>query len=339
MDTYWCYLRCQLTHCRMSAPTSTRSSASADDAGSDSHNPLLHGCRSVETYQQLGFIAQGTYGKVFEARNRLSGERVAIKRVKIGADADKDGFPITALRETNVLLSLRHPNILRVHEMVVGKGPDGERIYMVMEYFDTDLKALAEKRRKVGEHFTVSEVKCLTYQLLSGIAHLHRHWYLHRDIKTSNLLYNSHGRLALGDFGLARRYEDPIRPYTRLVVTLWYRCPELLLGAREYNTAVDTWSAGCVMGELLHGEAIFPGQGDVDQLSKIFAMLGAPSEDRWPGWSSLPGASIVRWKQGPRSRLAEAFPSTAFASGKPCLTPVGRELLAGLLHLDPNQRW
>ncbi len=302
------------------------------------HNPLLHGCRSVEAYEQIEFIAQGTYGIVFKARGNETGEIVAVKRVKMGHEEGKEGFPVTALRETNVLLSLNHPNIVRVKEMVMGSTPG--KVYMVMEHFETDLKSLMQNRLKQGDHFITAEVKCLMQQLLRGVAHLHEHWYIHRDIKSSNLLYGSGGRLAICDFGLARKYEYPLRPYTHVVVTLWYRGPELLLGCRQYGPALDMWSVGCMMGELLRGDALFQGKGEVDQLSKVFSVLGTPTELSWPGWRKLPHGGLCTWKLGTKSKLEEWFPATGgFSSGgRPVLSPKGLDLLSRLLTLNPERR-
>ncbi len=301
------------------------------------HNPLLHGCRSVEAYEQIEFIAQGTYGIVFKARGNETGDIVAVKRVKMGNE-DREGFPVTALRETNVLLSLNHPNIVRVKEMVMGSTPD--KVYMVMEHFETDLKSLMQNRLKQGDHFITAEVKCLMQQLLSGVAHLHEHWYIHRDIKSSNVLYGSGGRLAICDFGLARKYEYPLRPYTHVVVTLWYRGPELLLGCRVYGPALDMWSVGCMMGELLRGEPLFQGKGEVDQLSKVFSVLGTPTELSWPGWRKLPNGGVCTWKLGTKSKLEELFPATGgFSSGgRPVLSPKGFDLLGSMLTLNPEKR-
>lgn len=301
----------------------------------DNHNPLLMGCRSVECYDRVKYINEGAYGLVFQAKNKNTGQIVAIKQVKMTKDAEKDGFPITALRETNVLLALHHPNIVRVHEMVTGSSLD--KIYMVMEYFDADLKSVISAMKKRGEQFTTAEVKCLVQQLLLAVEYLHRHWYIHRDLKTSNLLYNAHGKLALCDFGLARRYEDPIRPYTPLVVTLWYRPPELLLGEKLYSTAVDMWSVGCIFGELVLGEPMFQGTKELEQLGKIFARLGSPTEERWPGYSELSGNKSMKWKAEPKNKLAELFPTTSF-SGGPSLSQTGLDLLSKLLQLDPSQR-
>jgi cell division cycle 2-like protein len=136
-----------------------------------------------------------------------------------------------------------------------------------MEYVDHDLKALMDDMG--SKRFTMGQVKCLMRQLLSAVEYLHDNWVVHRDIKTSNLLFNNRGILKLCDFGLAREYSSPIRPMTQMVVTLWYRAPELLLGATVYGPAIDIWSVGCVFAELLNGKPLFDGHGELEQLNKV----------------------------------------------------------------------
>ena len=141
--------------------------------------------------------------------------------------------------------------------------------------------------------FSNAEIKQLMVQLLRAIEHMHRHWFIHRDLKTTNLLYSNRGELVVCDFGMARKYDSPIAPYTKEVVTLWYRPPELLLGSPTYTVALDMWSVGCIFGEMLAGKPLLPGEGEVDQISKIFKLVGVPSEERWPGFSKLPNSSQV----------------------------------------------
>ncbi|XP_013446531.2 cyclin-dependent kinase G-2 isoform X2 [Medicago truncatula] len=246
---------------------------------------MLQGCRSVDEFERLNKIDEGTYGVVYRAKDKKTGEVVALKKVKM--EKEKEGFPLTSLREINILLSFHHPYIVDVKEVVVGSSLDS--IFMVMEYMEHDLKGLMESMK---QPFSQSEVKCLMIQLLEGVKYLHDNWVLHRDLKTSNLLLNNRGELKICDFGLARQYGSPLKPYTHLVVTLWYRAPELLLGAKQYSTAIDMWSLGCIMAELLSKEPLFNGKTEFDQLDKIFRILGTPNETIWPGFSKLPGVKV-----------------------------------------------
>ncbi|KAK4429707.1 Cyclin-dependent kinase G-2 [Sesamum alatum] len=312
---------------------------SEDDRGSSgtpepSHPPqrsvnMLQGCRSVDEFERLNKIDEGTYGVVYRARDKKTGEIVALKKVKM--EKEREGFPLTSLREINILLSFHHPSIVDVKEVVVGSSLDS--IFMVMEYMEHDLKGLMETMK---QPFSQSEVKCLMLQLLGGIKYLHDNWVLHRDLKTSNLLLNNRGELKICDFGLARQYGSPLKPYTHLVVTLWYRAPELLLGAKQYSTAIDMWSLGCIMAELLSKEPLFNGKTEVDQLDKIFKILGTPNETIWPGLSKLHGAK-VNFVKHKYNLLRKKFPATSF-TGSPVLSDAGFDLLNKLLTYDPEKR-
>ncbi|XP_078441447.1 protein kinase superfamily protein isoform X2 [Wolffia australiana] len=290
---------------------------------------MLQGCRSVDEFERMNKIDEGTYGVVYRAKDKKTGEVVALKKVKM--EKEREGFPLTSLREINILLSLHHPSIVDVKEVVVGSSLDS--IFMVMEYMEHDLKALMETMK---QPFSQSEVKCLMMQLLEGVNYLHDNWVLHRDLKTSNLLLNNRGELKICDFGLSRQYGSPLKPYTHLVVTLWYRAPELLLGAKEYSTAIDMWSLGCIMAELLAKEPLFNGKTEFDQLDKIFRILGTPNEKIWPGFPKLPGVKVNFVKQ-PFNKLREKFPPTSF-SGRPTLSEAGFDLLNKLLTYDPEKR-
>ncbi|ONK57959.1 uncharacterized protein A4U43_C09F6180 [Asparagus officinalis] len=289
---------------------------------------MLQGCRNVDEFERLNRIDEGTYGVVFRARDKKTGEVMALKKVKL--EKEREGFPLTALREINILLSFHHPSIVDVKEVVMG---DLNSVFMVMEYMEHDLKGLMESMK---QPFSQSEVKCLMLQLLSGVNYLHDNWVLHRDLKTSNILMNNRGELKICDFGLARQYGSPLKPYTQLVVTLWYRAPELLLGEKEYSTAIDMWSLGCIMAELLAKEPLFPGKTEVDQLDKIFRTLGTPTEKIWPGFAKLPGVKANFVKQ-PYNKLREKFPPTSF-TGRPTLSEAGFDLLNRLLTYNPEKR-
>ncbi|XP_071381170.1 cyclin-dependent kinase 11B [Centroberyx affinis] len=285
--------------------------------------PALQGCRSVEEFQCLNRIEEGTYGVVYRAKDKKTDEIVALKRLKM--EKEKEGFPITSLREINTILKAQHPNIVTVREIVVGSNMD--KIYIVMNYVEHDLKSLMETMK---QPFLPGEVKTLMIQLLRGVRHLHDNWILHRDLKTSNLLLSHKGILKIGDFGLAREYGSPLKPYTPVVVTLWYRSPELLLGAKEYSTAVDMWSVGCIFGELLTQKPLFPGKSEIDQINKIFKDLGSPSEKIWPGYGELPAVKKMTFTEYPYNNLRKRFGAL--------LSDQGFDLMNKFLTYCPSKR-
>lgn len=301
------------------------------------HNPLLHGCRSVyDSYERISHLDEGTYGVVWKARDNSTQEIVAIKQIKFDSDMTKEGFPISALREIGVLLSLSHESIVTVREMVVGSTPD--KVFMVMECFEMDLQAAMKKGNGASTPFAQSEVKFMMRQLLSAMAHVHEHWYLHRDIKTSNILVHKTGKIALCDFGLARKYEQPARNMTQMVVTLWYRAPELLFSESMYGPEIDIWSIGCIFGELLIKDVILKGTGELDQIQKIFKLLGTPSDEEY--WKNLwaKQGSTFKWKKND-SNLARTFAVNSFsATDQSYLSQEGFDLLSQLLSLNPTKR-
>jgi cell division cycle 2-like protein len=195
-----------------------------------------------------------------------------------------------------------------------------------MPFIEHDLKTLLAD---MPSAFLQSEVKTILRQLLSAVAHCHAKWILHRDLKTSNLLMTNRGQLKVADFGLARTFGDPLGPMTQLVVTLWYRAPELLLGEKAYTTAIDMWSVGCIFAELIQRDPLFPGRGEIDQLSKIFNLLGKPNDDSWPGYSRLPNARSINPVGPSFSSLRHKFK---------LLSSEGHNLMASLLCYDPESR-
>lgn len=246
---------------------------------SKQHFSLTEGCRSSDLYDKLEKIGEGTYGAVYKARCRETNELMALKRLKL--ESETEGFPITSIRETITLLKGKHPNVIDVKEIVFGNRLD--QIYIVMEYMDRDLKSFMHD---MNRPFKIEEIKLLMQQLIDAIAHLHKNWILHRDLKTSNLLINK-GTLKVGDFGLAREYGSPLKQYTNKVVTLWYRAPELLLNTGKYSTPIDVWSIGCIFGELLTKKPLFQGQSETQQIDLIFKALGSPNEELWPDYEKI----------------------------------------------------
>ncbi|KAK6584368.1 hypothetical protein PZA11_002592 [Diplocarpon coronariae] len=285
-------------------------------------------CRSVEDYEKLNDIEEGAYGWVSRAKDTVTGQVVALKRLKM--DNAQDGIMVTGLREIQTLMNCEHPNIVTLREVVVGEDTSKiENIFLVLDFLEHDLRTLLED---MSEPFLNSEVKTLLQQLTSGVAYLHTNWIMHRDLKTSNLLLNNRGVLKIADFGMARYFGDPPPRMTQLVVTLWYRAPELLLGAEKYGTAVDMWSIGCIFGELLTKEPLLPGKNEVDQLSKIFELCGIPTEESWPGFKRLPNARSMKFPKNP------VVQGSVLRAKFPFLTGAGSRLLIDLLSLNPGKR-
>lgn len=301
----------------------------------------FHGMSSMAKYEELSKLGKGTFGEVVKARNRKDHKLVALKSIIV--HNQKGGFPITALREVTIMKLLKNENVLQLLELVCKKDPDTKGIkklpvfYMVMPYMSYDLAGLLTNPRV---RLTQAHIKCLMQQLLRGIDYIHQQNYLHRDIKAANILIDHFGILKIADFGLARNYEGAppvrgqgpcksVRRYTGLVVTRWYRAPELLLGNQRYTTAVDIWGVGCVFGEMFEKSPILLGKSDLDQGRLIFELVGAPTLESWKEYKILPNANQFAFPASRRS-LEQRFSNV----GK-----VGLQLMDGLLKLDPEQRF
>ena len=257
---------------------------------------------------------------VYKARDSTSGELVALKKIRL--ESEDEGIPSTAIREISLLKELKHPNIVRLHDVIHTE----RKLTLVFEYLDQDLKKLLDAY--AGQGLDQATTKSYLFQLLKGVAHCHDHRVLHRDLKPQNLLINREGDLKLADFGLARAFGIPVRSYTHEVVTLWYRPPDILMGSRNYSTSVDIWSVGCIFAELLNGKALFPGKSQSDQLRRIFSLMGTPTEDDWPGVSQLPEFS----------RNFEVFSKQDLREVIPRIDDEGLDLLERMLGMDPSRR-
>ncbi|XP_054566700.1 cyclin-dependent kinase 10 isoform X2 [Eptesicus fuscus] len=256
------------------------------------------------------------------ARDTQTDEIVALKKVRM--DKEKDGVPISSLREITLLLRLRHPNIVELKEVVVGNHL--ESIFLVMGYCEQDLASLLEN---MPTPFSEAQVKCIVLQVLRGLQYLHQNFIIHRDLKVSNLLMTDKGCVKTADFGLARAYGIPVRPMTPKVVTLWYRAPELLLGTTTQTTSIDMWALGCVLAELLAHKPLLPGTSEIHQVDLIVQLLGTPSENIWPGFSRLPLVSQYSLRKQPYNNLKHRFP---------WLSEAGLRLLNLLFMYDPTKR-
>lgn len=279
-------------------------------------------CRPVQEFQKETRIGEGTYGVVYKAKDTRNGGTVALKRVKL--HHEKSGIPISSLREINILLNLRHDNVVQLKEIVVGKSLD--RIFLVMEYCEQDLASLIDN---MPSPFSEAQVKCIMEQLFRGIRFLHENFIIHRDLKVSNLLMTDKGCVKIADFGLARKFQLPSKPMTPIVVTLWYRAPELLLGSKVQTTGIDMWSAGCILGELLAHKPLLPGNSEIHQIDLIVEMFGTPNDTIWPGFSDLPALKQFSLKKQPYNNLRHKFS---------WLSDAGIRLLNFLFMYDPNKR-
>jgi len=277
-------------------------------------------------FEELEKIGEGTYGVVYKAVDKETQQMVALKKIML--ENDDEGVPSTALREISLLKELEHPNIVSLLDVV----HDDNKIFMVFEYLDMDLKKHMDDSRVGPDKGLKPElVQSYMHQLLEGIAYCHSHRVLHRDLKPQNLLINSEGHVKLADFGLARMVELPFRNYTHEVITQWYRPPEILLGTKTYNWGADIWGLGCIFAEMVINRPLFPGDSEIDQLFKIFRLLGTPTEATWPGVTRLPdfNMSFPIWEA---QKLEEAYPELKKVG------EVGMDLLRGLLIYCPDAR-
>ncbi|XP_030943533.1 cell division control protein 2 homolog isoform X2 [Quercus lobata] len=272
-------------------------------------------------YEKVEKIGEGTYGVVYKARDRTTNETIALKKIRL--EQEDEGVPSTAIREISLLKEMQHGNIVRLQDVVHSE----KRLYLVFEYLDLDLKKYMDSSPEFAKD--LRQIKMFLYQILRGIAYCHSHRVLHRDLKPQNLLIDRRtNALKLADFGLARAFGIPVRTFTHEVVTLWYRAPEILLGSRHYSTPVDVWSVGCIFAEMVNQRALFPGDSEIDELFKIFRVLGTPNDNTWPGVTSLPDykSTFPKW------------PSKDLATVVPSLDSAGVDLLSKMLCFDPSRR-
>uniref|UniRef100_G3TW51 Protein kinase domain-containing protein n=1 Tax=Loxodonta africana TaxID=9785 RepID=G3TW51_LOXAF len=266
---------------------------------------------SVEEFQCLNRIEEGTYGVVYRAKDKKTAysrtsraHLLALRRGCMDRQRCQE-VGVTCVRtwETQgccqwssvyTELHLMQPSphlqlfLLEVQDTEVRQPPQGER--------ETLLSPLVPR-------------PCLGSQLAKGALSLRSNKGFISKHKScfSSLIFLTSWFLNVGDFGLAREYGSPLKAYTPVVVTLWYRAPELLLGAKEYSTAIDMWSVGCIFGELLTQKPLFPGKSDIDQINKVFKDLGTPSEKIWPGYSDLPAVKKMTFTEYPYNNLRKRF--------------------------------
>lgn len=276
-------------------------------------------------YDGLDLIGNGSHGWVYKARDLTNnGASVALKRIVV--PNTEEGIPISTLREVAMLKQLdkhEHPHVVRLLDICHGQRKEKASVmYLVFEHMDQDLSRYLELCPPPG--LNEGKIKDLMYQILSGVDFLHSNRIIHRDLKPQNILVANDGRVKLTDFGLAKTYDYEMR-LTTVVVTLWYRAPEVLLGL-PYASSVDIWSCGCIMAELYKLKPIFVGTSEGDQLDKIFNTMGTPSQSEWPEHCSLMWSSFQHHLKIPIQQLL------------PEISKCGKDLLEKMLTFNPVQR-
>ncbi|KAF6263903.1 kinase-like domain-containing protein [Scenedesmus sp. NREL 46B-D3] len=274
-------------------------------------------------YERLQELGSGSYAVVYKARNRETDEVIALKKLRFGFD--EQGLPSSTLREISLLKELKHPNIVELKDIIYGFGTNN--VYVVLECLDCDLRDLLDGESSLE----MWRVKSFLYQILKAVHHAHMHCVMHRDLKPQNILVDaSQQQVKVADFGLARSFLPPFKAYTDKVVTLWYRAPELLLGIGSYSSAIDMWSVGCILVEMLNREPLFRAESEIGLLHKIFEALGTPNDGVWTGVERLAHyrTNFPKWQQRPWSQLAPRLAADA----------LGVDLLASMLAYNPEAR-
>ncbi|KAL9851498.1 cyclin-dependent kinase-like 2 isoform 2-T2 [Geothlypis trichas] len=275
----------------------------------------------MDKYQVLGLVGEGSYGMVTKCRNRESGQIVAVKKF-LESDDDAAVRKI-ALREIKLLKQLRHENLVNLLDVCKRK----KRWYLVFEFVDhTVLNDLEDSPN--GLDF--ERVRKYLFQIMRAIAFCHSHNIIHRDIKPENILVSQSGVVKLCDFGFARPLATSGEAYTDYVATRWYRAPELLVGDSKYGRPVDVWAVGALITEMLTGEALFPGDSDIDQLYHITKCLG----------NLIPRQQELFYKNPLFAglKLPEVKELESLEKRYPKLPAAALELAQECLQIDPDQR-
>lgn len=273
-------------------------------------------------------IGEGTYGVVYKCRYKPTKVIVALKKIRL--DGEEEGIPSTSVREISLLRELKHPNIVELITVLM----EEKGLYLVFEFMKMDLKEYLENLKKNQGYMSLDLVKSYMFQMICALCFCHSRRVIHRDLKPQNLLIDELGNIKLADFGLARAISCPVRVYTHEVVTMWYRAPEILLGQKKYSTPVDMWSIGAIFAEMMTNKALFPGDSEIDQLFKIFRILGTPTNEDWPGCENLEDYR----KEFPKFRKSGLVERIKDQNKTITLEPEALELLNSFLYYDPAKR-
>ncbi|KAJ1976163.1 negative regulator of the PHO system [Dimargaris verticillata] len=278
---------------------------------------------SNSRYKRLDRLGEGTYATVYRGEDTQTGAVVALKDIHYDPE---EGTPSTAVREIALMKELRHDNIVRLLHVEQTEN----NLVMVFEYMDKDLKKYMDALGTPGTGaLDATIIRRFMYHMLQGLAFCHDRRVLHRDLKPQNLLISASGVLKLADFGLARSTGIPVTTFSNEVVTLWYRAPDVLLGSKNYDSAIDMWSVGCIFAEMFTGRPLFPGNNADDQINRIFRVLGTPTPHTWPLMAELPNAVNKKFA---------AHSPVSLPSVLPMMEPLAIDLLTQLLRYEPSRR-
>ncbi|KAK3738054.1 hypothetical protein QZH41_012922 [Actinostola sp. cb2023] len=275
---------------------------------------------TMNDFIKIEKIGEGTYGVVYKARNKKTGKLAALKKIRL--EVEEEGVPSTAVREISLLKELKHhPNIVNLESVL----HEDSKLYLVFEYLTCDLKKYLDTTKGLVDKMLV---KSYLYQITNAMYFCHARRILHRDLKPQNLLIDSKGLIKLADFGLGRSFGIPVRAYTHEVVTLWYRPPEVLLGSQRYACPMDIWGIACIFAEMVTKRPLFHGDSEIDQLFRIFRILGTPTDDEWKGVTLLPDykSSFPKWS------------GDGLRKSVPNICDDGLDLLKMMLTYDPAKR-
>lgn len=322
-------------------------------------------------------LGEGTFGRVTKGCVINNGStqtnvHVAIKEFK------NDGMlSIDRCREISLLKDLSHPNVVKLKDIILEYTENKKYIYsLIFEYADYDLLTLIKNQKDALKAFkmqpqfdqqgkplnvlsprwlTAAVYKSFLFQLLNGIHYLHSNWIIHRDLKPANILVVDNieverGSIKIADFGLARIFKSPLRPLADngVVVTIWYRAPELLLNSKHYTRAVDIWAIGCIFAEMVLLAPLFPESESPTprafqqkQVEKVFSILGTLTPEKWSDVESTQEYPKIKDLPILPNRLHEVVPCTKEQAKKrdtECLSTLGFDLLSAMLDYNPNKR-
>lgn len=253
----------------------------------------------MNRYKVQRQLGDGTYGSVWKAVNCETAEVVAIKKMKRKFYSWEECMN---LREVKSLRKLSHPNIVKLKEVI----RENDELFFVFEYMELNLYQLMKDKDRL---FPESKVRSWSFQMLQGLAYMHKHGYFHRDLKPENLLITQ-DTVKVADFGLAREVRSQ-PPYTDYVSTRWYRAPEVLLQSNDYGAAIDMWAVGAIIAELFTLRPLFPGASEADELFKICSVLGSPTAQSWPDGIKLASSMNFKFPQFGSTSLAQLIPTAS----------------------------